>query len=199
MIGIVGIVIIFVMVFGGFMLAGGKMGIILKAVPFEMIMIGGAAAGAFFISNNMATVKATMRDMGKVFKGPTWKPQDYRDLLCLLFELIRLAKANPVAVEEHVENPEDSSIFGKYPKILHDHETIELICDTQSSASAITIAAYDDDYLTSTVLGTVDMANARPRLTRCGSAYRRAWLLSHSANTGFRIEALAGRSSEGTS
>jgi len=78
------------------------------------------------------------------------------------------------------------------------YQEVELICDTQDDASEITIAAYDDDYVTATVIGTVDMADARPRLTRCGSAYRRAWLLSHSANTGFRIEALAGRSEEGT-
>lgn len=135
MIGIIGIVIIFVMVFGGYMAAGGKLGIILKSLPFEMVMIGGAAVGAFVIGNDMATIKKTLRDLKKVFKGPHWRPDDYRDLLCLLFELIRLARQNPVAVEEHIEAPENSTLFGKYPKILADHEAIELICDTMRSAS----------------------------------------------------------------
>ena len=91
MFGIIGIVVIFVMVFGGYMLAGGKMGIILKSLPFEMAMIGGAAVGAFLISNDGAAAKKTMKSISKVFKGVHWKPLDYRDLLCLLFELIRIA------------------------------------------------------------------------------------------------------------
>lgn len=140
MIGIIGIVIIFAMVFGGYVAAGGKMGIILKSLPFEMIMIGGAAVGAFILSNDMAAIKHTLKDVGKVFKGPKWKPADYRDLLCLLFELIRLARQNPVAIEEHIEAPDASSIFGKYPKILHDHEATDIICDTMRSASM----NYDD-------------------------------------------------------
>ncbi|MEM6497272.1 MAG: motility-associated protein, partial [Pseudomonadota bacterium] len=105
MIGIVGIVIVFVMVFGGYMMAGGKFGIIIKALPFEMTMIGGAAIGAFVISNSMDGIKHTIKDVGKVFKGPAWKHDDYRDLLCLLFALIRLARSNPVALEPHIEQP----------------------------------------------------------------------------------------------
>ena len=148
MIGIIGIVIIFVMVFGGYVAAGGKMGIILKSLPFEMIMIGGAAAGAFVLSNDMASIRHTLKDVGKVFKGPKWKPPDYRDLLCLLFELIRLVRQNPVAIEEHIENPENSAIFGKYPMILKDHEAIEIICDTMRSASM----NYDDPHQVEEVL-----------------------------------------------
>lgn len=148
MIGIVGVVMIFVMVFGGYMAAGGKLGIILKALPFEMTMIMGAAAGAFLISNDMPAVKHTMKDIGKVFKGAKWTPADYRDLLCLLFELIRLARSNPVAIEEHIEAPEDSSIFGKYPKILADKEAINLISDTLRSASM----NYDDPHQVEEVL-----------------------------------------------
>ncbi len=142
MFALIGIAVIFIMVFGGYMLAGGKMGIILKALPFEMIMIGGAALGAFLLSNDLATVKHTMRDVGKVFKGPKWKPADYRDMLCLLFELVRIARTSPVALEEHIENPETSSIFGRYPKIQHDHDAVDLICDTLRAASM----NYDDPH-----------------------------------------------------
>ncbi len=142
MFAFIGIAVIFVMVFGGYVLAGGKMGIILKALPFEMIMIGGAAAGAFIVSNDLATVKHTIKDVGKVFKGPKWKLQDYRDLLCLLFELVRIARSNPVALEEHIENPETSAVFGRYPKIQHDHDATDLICDTLRAASM----NYDDPH-----------------------------------------------------
>lgn len=148
MIGLIGIVVIFVMVFGGYIAAGGKMGIILKALPFEMMMIGGAAIGAFLIANSIAEVKHTLSAVGKVFKGPKWKHEDYKDLLCLLFELIRLARQNPVAIEEHIEAPEDSSIFSRYSKILSDAEATALICDTLRSASM----NYDDPHQVEEVL-----------------------------------------------
>ncbi len=148
MIGVIGILVIFAMVFGGYIAAGGKLGIILKALPFELMMIGGAAVGAFLISNDMSTIKHTAKDIGKVFKGPRWKPQDYRDLLCLLFELIRLARQSPMAVEEHIETPEDSAIFGKYPKILSDREAVALISDTLRSASM----NYDDPHQVEEIL-----------------------------------------------
>lgn len=135
MLGIVGIIVVFGMVFGGYLLAGGKMTIIMKSLPFEMMMIGGAATGAFLIANSGPTAKHAVKDLGKVFKGAHWKSDDYRDLLCLLFELIRLARQNPVALEEHIEAPESSSIFSGYPKIQKDHEAVELICDTLRSAS----------------------------------------------------------------
>lgn len=148
MVGIVGIALIFIMVFGGYIAAGGKMGIIIKALPFEFMMIGGAAAGAFTISNDVAAIKHTMKDVGKVFKGTKWKHHDFRDLLCLLFELIRFARQNPVGLEEHIEAPENSSIFSKYPKILKDGEAIGLICDTLRSASM----NYDDPHQVEEVL-----------------------------------------------
>lgn len=148
MFGMIGIVVIFVMVFGGYVLAGGKLGIILKAMPFEMVMIGGAALGTFFVSNDFVSVKRTVKDLGKVFKGPTWKPTDYRDLLCLLFELIRIARTNPIALEGHIEAPRESSIFQRYPKILHNHESVELICDTLRAASM----NYDDPHQVEEVL-----------------------------------------------
>jgi chemotaxis protein MotA len=148
MLGIIGLVVIVVMVFGGYLLAGGKLGIILKALPFEFMMIGGAATGAFLISNDGSVVKQTLKDIGKVFKGPKWKHGDYRDLLCLLFELIRLARSSPVAIEEHIESPENSSIFGKYPKITGDKYAVELICDTMRSVSM----NYDDPHQVEEVL-----------------------------------------------
>ncbi len=77
-----------------------------------------------------------------------WRPDDYRDLLCLLFELIRLARQNPVAIEEHIETPQESNIFGKYPKILRDRAAIELICDTMRSVSM----NYDDPHQVEEVL-----------------------------------------------
>lgn len=142
MIGIIGVVTIFVTVFGGYLLAGGKFGIILKALPFEMIMICGAAIGAFLIANDAAGVKHTIKDMKKVFKGAHWQSDDYRDILCLLFELLRIAKTNPVVLEGHIEDPENSEIFQRYPRVAADGEAVALICDTLRSGSM----NYDDPH-----------------------------------------------------
>lgn len=160
MAGVIGIALIFIMVFGGYIAAGGKMGIILKALPFEFMMIGGAAAGAFVISNSISEIKHTLKDLGKVFNGAKWKPDDYRDLLCLLFELIRQARQNAVELEEHIENPHESEIFIRYPTILKDRETIDLICDTLRSASM----NYDDPHQVEEVLEKRMEANLRHAL-----------------------------------
>lgn len=148
MLGTLGILVVFVMVFGGYLAAGGKLDIILAALPFELMIIGGAATGAFLIANDAPVIKTTIRDIAKVFKGPKWKPDDYRDLLCLLFTLIRLSRQNPVAIEEHIEQPESSSIFAIYPRILADQEAVALIGDTLRSA----MMNYDDPHQVEEVL-----------------------------------------------
>jgi len=145
---IIGIFVVIIMVFGGYLWAGGSMSVILKSLPYEMTMIGGAALGAYLIANDSDTLKRTAGDLGRTFKGPRWKPDDYRNLLCLLFELIRVGRQNPVSLEEHVEAPESSVIFGRYPRILADHEAVELITDTLRSAAM----NYDDPHQVEEVL-----------------------------------------------
>lgn len=83
-----------------------------------------------------------------MFKGPKWTPQDYQDLLCLMFVLIKLGRKSPADIEPHIESPSDSSIFGTYPKIQADQEAVELICDTFRSASM----NYDDPHQVEEVL-----------------------------------------------
>ena len=128
---IIGVVVVFVMVFGGFTLAGGNFDIIIKALPFELMMIGGAAVGAFLIGNAAKIVMKTLGDFGKLISGSKWKQQDYVDLLTLLFQLTKTMKTKGViALEAHIEKPEESSIFSAYPKILKDHFAVHFICDT---------------------------------------------------------------------
>lgn len=128
---IIGILCVFGMVFGGFLLAGGSLDVIMKAAPLEMMMIMGAAVGAFLIANSSAVLGKTGGAMGKMFAGPKWKTSDYQDLLCLLFLLTKTMKSKGmIAVEAHIENPSESAIFSQYPKILADHFAIDFICDT---------------------------------------------------------------------
>ena len=128
---IIGIVVVFVMVFGGFMLAGGHFDVIIHAAPFELMIIGGSGVGALIIGNPLPVLKATAAAFGKVFSGPKWKAKDYEDLLTLLFLLTKTMKTKGViALEAHIENPKESSFFTRYPKIMKDHFAIDFICDT---------------------------------------------------------------------
>ena len=128
---IIGIVLLFAMVFGSYIIAGGKFGVILHALPYEMMAIGGAGAAAFLISNSTKTIKGTAGGFGKIFKGPKWKSADYRDLLSLLFLLTKTMKSKGViALESHIEKPTESPLFSQYPKILKDHFAVDFICDT---------------------------------------------------------------------
>ena len=127
---IIGLVVVLVCVFGGFMLAGGKFAIILHALPFEGLMIGGAALGSFVIANSMGVMKMAGGGFGRAFKGEKWTTDDYRDLLCLLFVLIKTMRSKGVvAIEGHIERPEESKIFQQFPKIAEDHHVVEFICD----------------------------------------------------------------------
>ncbi len=127
---IIGLVVTLATVFGGYILAGGKMGIITHSLPFEMMMICGAAIGAFIAANDMTVIKHTVSDLISVVKGPKWKKKDFQDLLCLMHELLQVLRENPVAIEAHIEEPQSSEIFARYPRILKDHSAVEMVCDT---------------------------------------------------------------------
>ncbi|HWU13695.1 flagellar motor stator protein MotA [Caulobacter sp. BK020] len=128
---IIGIVLLFGLVFGSFIMSGGKMDVIIEAAPHELMCILGAGIASFLISNSMTVIKATAGGFGKIFAGPKWKTSDYRDLLSLLFLLTKTMKSKGViALESHIEKPNDSSIFQRYPKITKDHFAVDFICDT---------------------------------------------------------------------
>jgi chemotaxis protein MotA len=128
---IIGFVVLIVMVFGGFMISGGKIQIILVALPHEMMTIGGGATAGFLIGGSMYSIKKLTSDLPKIFVGPKWKAKDYRDLLCLLFQLTKLMKTKGlIALESHIEKPGDSSIFRRYGRITKDHFAMDFICDT---------------------------------------------------------------------
>jgi chemotaxis protein MotA len=118
------------MVFGGYIIAGGKLGIIMHSLPYEMMMIGGAALGAFLAANDFGRIKHTAGDMLAALKGPKWKKQDYQDLLCLMHEMIVILRESPVDIEQHIEDPDNSELFGRYPKIQKDQAAKDILCDT---------------------------------------------------------------------
>ncbi|NBW11206.1 MAG: flagellar motor stator protein MotA [Caulobacteraceae bacterium] len=128
---IIGIVLLFGLVFGSFLMSGGKMDVIIHAAPHELMAILGAGVAAFLMANSIGVIKSALGGFGKCFAGPKWKKQDYKDLLSLLFQLTKTMKSKGViALESHIEKPGESSIFQKYPKVMKDHFAIDFICDT---------------------------------------------------------------------
>jgi chemotaxis protein MotA len=127
---IVGWLIVIACVFGVFIAHGGNIGVVLHALPFELITIGGATAGAFVANNQMKVIKATMKGLGSCFKGSKYSKARYMDLLALMYDILQKArKEGLMAIENDVENPHDSAIFKKYPTVGHDHHVVEFITD----------------------------------------------------------------------
>jgi chemotaxis protein MotA len=126
----IGIVVLLVMVFGGFMLAGGAMGPVLAALPLEFMIIGGAAVGATLIGNSMHEIKLLGGGMGKVFKGPKYTHEDHIDVIALTSKLMKLLRSEgAVALESHVTEPGSSTIFSEYPRLQSDPVITSMICD----------------------------------------------------------------------
>lgn len=128
MLVIIGYVIVCASVFGGFAMAGGHLGALFQ--PIELLMIGGAAGGAFLVGNNGKAIKATLKALPTVFKGSQYTKALYMELMALLFEILtKSRKEGLMSIEGDIEEPESSPIFSKYPGVLADHHLIEFMTD----------------------------------------------------------------------
>ncbi len=146
--GFVGIIVVFAMVFGGFVIAGGHLSVIAKSAPIELMIIGGAALGAYLIANPMKTIKSGIKLALKSLtaKGPQKK--EYVELLQMLFQLFQLfRKDGPQAVEKHIETPDKSEIFSAYPSFMHNHHAVHFLCDTMKITLSADLSPYDVDDL----------------------------------------------------
>jgi chemotaxis protein MotA len=127
---IVGWLVVLVCVFGVYIVHGGNIMVILRALPFELITIGGATLGAFLANNQMKVVKSTVKGLGSCFKGSKYTKARYMELMALLYDILQKArKEGLMAIEKDVETPEESEIFKKYPTVGSDHHVVEFITD----------------------------------------------------------------------
>jgi chemotaxis protein MotA len=130
MIPLAGLAFLFACVFGSYLLSGGSIAPLAEALPFEMLTIGGAAIGSFVMANSLHDVKHTLGGFGKILRGGAFRKADYVELLSLMFFLVRLASTKgAMALETHIERPEESPAFTKFPKILKNHHASGMICD----------------------------------------------------------------------
>ena len=117
-------------VFGSYVASGGSVAVLAEALPFELWTIGGAAIAAFVMANSMHDVKHFLAVARKIVAGAAFRKSDYIDLLSLLYFLCRLAntKGN-MALEAHIEKPQESPAFQKFPKVLANRFASSMICD----------------------------------------------------------------------
>jgi chemotaxis protein MotA len=119
-----------VCIFGVYIVHGGNIQVILKALPFETITILGAALGAFLATNQMKVIKATIKGLGACFKGSKYSKARYMELMALLYDILQKArKEGLMSIEQDVEDPHNSAIFKKYPVVGNDHHVVEFITD----------------------------------------------------------------------
>jgi chemotaxis protein MotA len=131
MISVLGLVVLIVMVFGGFALTGGSIGVVLHALPHEMLIIGGAAAGATLVATDLKGIKAMGVGLAAIIKGPRYKRADYSAAIFLTARLMKMFRNDgAVAVEPHIEDPASSSIFAEYPQFLKDPFFLHLLTDS---------------------------------------------------------------------
>jgi chemotaxis protein MotA len=125
---IVGSIIVLVSVLGGFALSHGNVAALFQ--PFELLIIAGAAFGAFLTSNPLKVVKQVFAEVLGLLKGPRYKKQDYLDILSLMFAVLtKVRKDGLMSVEADIEEPDTSPLFSSYPKVVGDHHLVEFVTD----------------------------------------------------------------------
>ena len=125
---IIGSVVVVISVLGGYMDMGGKLGVLWQ--PFEAVIIVGAGIGAFIVGNPKSVIFKVGKAFSTALKGSPYKKDDYIELLSMQFQVYKLAKAKGMlALETHVENPDDSDLFTQFPGFHSNHHALTFLCD----------------------------------------------------------------------
>ncbi|MBI4031064.1 MAG: flagellar motor stator protein MotA [Proteobacteria bacterium] len=127
---LLGLLIVIGGVFAGYLLGGGHMAPILHAAPHEMMTIGGAAIGAFLVANTPHVIKDTVKNLNCLIKPEAHNKESYIELLSVLFSLFKLARTKGwLALESHIEQPDESELFKQFPGFHHNHHALLFLCD----------------------------------------------------------------------
>ncbi len=125
---IIGMAVVIVCVLTGYIGAGGHLEVLFQ--PLEVLIIGGAAFGAFLIGNPKYVIFGTLKSFPILLRGSRHSKSSYLELFSLLYAIFKLAKTKgDLALESHVEKPEESSLFQKFPKFSADHHSRDFLCD----------------------------------------------------------------------
>ncbi len=125
---IIGFIIVLACVAGGFVLSHGELMALWQ--PFELLIIGGAAFGAFVTANPASVLKGVVKNVLGALKGSKYKKALYLDLLSLVYDMLQKSrKEGMMSIESDIDDPHQSPLFSKYPTIVNDHHIIDFICD----------------------------------------------------------------------
>jgi chemotaxis protein MotA len=144
MLSIIGILIVFGAIVGGFMMEHGKLLVLLQ--PAELIIIFGAAVGTVVTANPLPTLIRMGKGMLAILGGSPYKKALYIENLKMLFELFTMArKAGNAKLEEEVDDPAKGSVLKKYPKFMKSHHAVDFLCDTLRTAISGNVDPIDMD------------------------------------------------------
>ncbi|MDY6797885.1 MAG: flagellar motor stator protein MotA [Pseudomonadota bacterium] len=139
---IIGGVIVIACVLGGYVLHGGNLMVLWQ--PTEVLIIGGAAVGSFIIANPVHTIKEVFKRVLALITGTGFNKAFYVDLLSLLFDIFdKSRKQGIMAIEEDIDNPEESEIFIRYPAVMKSHELLDFITDYLRIIASGNMAAHE--------------------------------------------------------
>jgi chemotaxis protein MotA len=138
---IIGGIIVMVSVFGAFAAEGGNLKVLWQ--PFEVMIICGAAVGSLIIAADGGLMKEMVNQILGAIKGKKTSKEEYTQTLLLLYEIIKTAKGNPLSLEAHVEKPEASEIFKRYPAVVANHHALHFLCDTLKVQISAPMSPYD--------------------------------------------------------
>lgn len=167
----IGLALVFVCTFGGLLIAMhfdfhhfmGLMGVILAALPGEFVIIMGCAVAAFIVANDTETLKGTKKYLSALAKPHAYSKADYIELLSLLYLIFKLARTKGwLAMEPHIENPEDSQIFAQFPSIHGDHHMRVFICDYLRIISLGNDKPHEIEALMDEEIGTIEAHEGHP-------------------------------------
>ena len=127
---IIGYLVALGCIFGGYIIHGGNIAVVLHALPIEMMVIGGGALGAFVVNNQPKVLKATMKAVPSAFKGSKYTKARYMELMAMLYDILQKARKDGLmSIEKDVEAPHDSPIFQKHAVVGKDHHVVEFTTD----------------------------------------------------------------------
>jgi chemotaxis protein MotA len=145
MFAIIGIVVVFGAVVGGYLMEHGNIRVLIQ--PAELLIIGGAAAGTVLIANPLHILKQIAGGIGGVFGGSKFTKQRYLNTLKMMYDLLNKARREGLmGLESDIEEPEKSPTISKYPEFVKDHHVRDYFCDTMRMAVS-GVEAFDLDQL----------------------------------------------------
>ena len=146
MFAIIGILLVFASVIGGFLMEKGHIAVLLQ--PAEMLLIAGAATGTLLVANPLHVLKEIANGLLGVLKGSSLDKERYLNTLKMMYQFLnKVRKEGLLSVEMDVEKPDESSIFKNYPEFLHDHHARDFVCDTLRTAITGGVEPFDMDQM----------------------------------------------------